>query len=98
MREKKLKIKYIYKDKEFNDIRDIVHNNKNLEIDYRYILEEYIPYPEVLSDTYILELVMVAPLILFNRIATPIPLSYVNVHPSIDTPLALHRNISVDRY
>jgi hypothetical protein len=38
-----MKIEYIYKDKVFDDIRDIVYNNK-LRIDFKYILEEYLPF------------------------------------------------------
>jgi len=38
-----MKIQYSYKDRLYDDIRDIVYNNK-LEIDFEYITQEYIPY------------------------------------------------------
>uniref|UniRef100_A0A6M3IZR4 Putative asparagine synthase n=1 Tax=viral metagenome TaxID=1070528 RepID=A0A6M3IZR4_9ZZZZ len=38
-----MKIRYSFKDKLFNDVRDIIHNNK-LEVDYNYILNEYLPF------------------------------------------------------
>jgi len=38
-----MRIKYIYKDKEFSDIRDIVVNNK-LEVNFDYLLGEYLPF------------------------------------------------------
>lgn len=38
-----MKIRYKYKDKKFEDIRDIVYNNK-LDIDFEYVFEEYLPF------------------------------------------------------
>ena len=38
-----MKILYQYKDQQFEDIRDIIENNK-LEPDYDYILNEYLPF------------------------------------------------------
>jgi len=38
-----MKVGYKYADKVFEDIRDIVYNNK-LDIDFEYIFEEYLPY------------------------------------------------------
>ena len=38
-----MKIEYRYKDEVFEDIRDIVYNNR-LWIDFKYIMEEYLPF------------------------------------------------------
>ena len=43
-----MQIKYEYKDKTFEDIRDIVHNN-NLDIDFQYIFEEYLPFQALIT-------------------------------------------------
>jgi len=60
-----MRIKYIYKDKEFDDIRDIVNNNR-LEIDYRYILEEYIPYQLFMSYRTFFKDIKIKPTILYD--------------------------------
>jgi len=53
-----MKIKYKYKEKEVEDIRDIVYNNK-LDINYEYIFEEYLPFQAfVTGRTFFKDLTM----------------------------------------
>ena len=43
-----MRIQYRYKDKLYDDIRNIVYNNK-LDIDFEYIIQEYLPYQMFVS-------------------------------------------------
>ena len=47
-----MRLQYSYQDRFFDDIRDIVLNNK-LEINYEHIFEEYLPFQVfVTGDTF----------------------------------------------
>ena len=43
-----MKVSYRYNGEQFDDIRDVVHNNK-LDIDFKYIFEEYLPFQAFVS-------------------------------------------------
>lgn len=43
-----MRVIYNYKGEQFDDIRDVVHNNK-LDIDFEYIFEEYLPFQAFVS-------------------------------------------------
>ena len=60
-----MKINYKYKDKEFDDIRNIVYNSK-LEINYDYIFEEYLPFQAFISKRTFFKDVTINPSIEFD--------------------------------
>lgn len=60
-----MKILYKYKDRKFSDIRDIVYNNK-LEIDFDYIMEEYLPFQVFISGKTIFKGLTIESSIMFN--------------------------------
>ena len=62
---------YKYKNEIFNDIRDIVHNNK-LDVDYKYIFEEYLPFQSFITGRTFFKGLTVEPSMRFD------PFEYVN--------------------
>lgn len=55
-----MQVRYQYKDKSFDDIRDIVHNNK-LEPDFDVIINEYIPFQIFISGKTLFKGVNIRP-------------------------------------
>jgi asparagine synthetase B (glutamine-hydrolysing) len=60
-----MKIIYKYKDEVFDDIRDVVHNNK-LDIDFEYIFEEYLPFQAFVSGRTFFKGLTIEPSVKFD--------------------------------
>lgn len=60
-----MRVKYIYTGKEFDDIQDIIQNNK-LKPDYRYLFEEYLPFQVFITGRTAYQGVFVSPTVKYN--------------------------------
>lgn len=60
-----MRVQYVYQDRFFDDIRDIVHNNK-LEINYTHIFEEYLPFQVFMTGETFFKGVRVIPSVKFE--------------------------------
>lgn len=60
-----MKVVYRYKDRIFEDIREIVHNNK-LDVDFEYIFEEYLPFQAFISGRTFFKGLTIEPSVKFD--------------------------------
>ena len=60
-----MRIKYKYKDRLFEDIRDVVYNNK-LNINFEYLFEEYLPFQAFITGRTFFEGLTIEPSVKFD--------------------------------
>jgi asparagine synthetase B (glutamine-hydrolysing) len=60
-----MRLQYYYQDRYFDDIRDVVHNNK-LEVNYTHIFEEYLPFQVFMTGETFFKGVKVIPTVAFE--------------------------------